>query len=255
MNKLAFTVLFLVSAAAQAVESPWIGLALGADGKFGGAKINTVIPQSPGDRAGIHAGDEVLAIDETPTTTPQEVIAAVQRGGVGHHAKLRLVDAKGHTRAVELVYGVRPDREKMQRDSILNRPAPDFVPAIQTGAKVPRISTLKGRVVVIDFFATWCGPCIEAMPHIEAMYKSLKDKGVTVLGISHEEAAVVGGAAGRFHVSYPLAADADEKVTTAYQVFALPTMVVIDKKGIVREVAVADTDALDAAVASALKAN
>jgi thiol-disulfide isomerase/thioredoxin len=254
MNKLAFTVVFLAAASAHA-ESPWIGLALGSDGKFGGAKVNQVIPKSPGERAGIHAGDEVIAIDDAPTTSPQEVIAAVLRGGIGHHAKLRLVDEKGHTRAIELVYGARPDREKMQRDSILNRPAPDFLPKVQVGDKVPRISALKGRVVVIDFFATWCGPCIEAMPHIEAMHKRLKDKGVTVLGVSHEEADVVGGAAGRFHVSYPLAADVDEKVSAAYQVFALPTMVVIDKKGFVREVAVADTDALDAAVASALKAN
>jgi thiol-disulfide isomerase/thioredoxin len=254
MNKLAFTFVLLAAAAAHA-ESPWIGLALGSDGKFGGAKINAVIPQSPGDRAGIHAGDEVLAIDGIATATAQEVIAAVLQGGIGHHAKLRLVDDKGHTRNLELVYAAKPDREKMQRDSILNRPAPDFLPAVQTGAKLPRISTLKGRVVVIDFFATWCGPCVEAMPHIEAMHKALKDKGVTVLGVSHEEANVVGGAAGRFHVSYPLAADVDEKVTTAYGVFALPTMVVIDKKGFVREVAVADTDALDVAVDKALKAN
>lgn len=253
MNKLAFAFVALLGAVAHA-ESPWIGLALGPDGKFGGAKVNSVIPQSPGDRAGIHAGDEVVAIDGLMTSSPQEVIQTVLQGGIGHHAKLKLVDDKGHTRNIELVYAARPDREKMQRDSILNRPAPDFLPAVQTGAKLPRISTLKGRVVVIDFFATWCGPCIEAMPHIEALHQRLKDKGVTVLGVSHEEADVVGGAAGRFHVSYPLAADTDEKVSTAYQVFALPTMVVIDKKGVVREVAVADTDALDAAVANALKA-
>jgi peroxiredoxin len=254
MNKLAFAIVVLLGAVAHA-ESPWIGLALGADGKFGGAKVNSVIPQSPGDRAGIHAGDEVVAIDGLMTATPQEVIETVLQGGIGHHAKIKVVDDRGHTRNIELTYAVRPDREKMQRDSILNRPAPDFLLAVRAGAKLPRISTLKGRVVVIDFFATWCGPCVEAMPHIEALHQRLKDKGVTVLGVSHEEADVVSGAAARFHVSYPLAADTDEKVSTAYQVFALPTMVVIDKKGVVREVAVADTDALDAAVANALKAN
>ena len=254
MNKLAFAIVALLGGVAHA-ESPWIGLALGADGKFGGAKVTSVIPSSPGERAGIHAGDEVVAIDGLMTATPQEVIQTVLQGGIGHHAKIKLVDEKGHTRNIELTYAARPDREKMQRDSILNRPAPDFLPAVQTGGKLPRISTLKGRVVVIDFFATWCGPCVEAMPHIEALHQRLKDKGVTVLGVSHEEADVVGAAAGRFHVSYPLAADTDEKVSTAYQVFALPTMVVIDKKGVVREVAVADTDALDAAVANALKAN
>jgi len=236
---------------AAADAKPWIGLSLGA-GSFGGAKVRAVVGGSPGERAGVKAGDEVLAIDDKPTDSPAAVIAAVVRAGVGHQAHLRIVDPKGHTRMVNVTYEAKPDREKMQRDALLGRPAPDFLPSVQSGAKLPKISGMRGQVVVIDFFATWCGPCIEAMPHVEGLHQKLKQKGLVVMGVSNESSDIVAHAAERFHVTYPLASDDGETVSEAYQVFALPTMVVIDRKGVVREVAVADTEALDAAVEAAM---
>jgi peroxiredoxin len=251
MKQLAFAITILVGGTTFA-GPPWIGLQLGA-GTFGGAKVKSVIPGSPGERAGIHAGDEVLSVDERATDSPAAVIETVQKGGVGHAARLRLVDGKGHTRQVTVTYEERPDRESLQRHSLVGRPAPDFQPSVQSGDKLPRVSGLRGKVVMIDFFATWCGPCIEAMPHIEELHKKLRKSGLVVLGISNESPSIVATAAERFHVTYPIAADADDGVTASYQVFALPTVVVIDRQGVVREVAVADFDAVDNAVAAALK--
>ncbi len=247
----AIAVVALGAARAAFAEPPWVGLQLGA-GRFGGARVKAVVPGSPGERAGIHAGDEVLSIDDKPTESAQAVIELVQRSPVGHAGKLRLVDDKGHTRTVTVTYEARPDRETLQHDALVGRPAPDFLPSVQVGDKLPRLSSLRGKVVMIDFFATWCGPCVEAMPHVEELHQKLRGQGLVVLGVSNESPSIVAKAAARFHVTYPLAADDNETVSTSYQVFALPTMVVIDRKGVVRQVAVADTDAIDSAVQAAL---
>ncbi|MCU1278853.1 MAG: hypothetical protein JWM53_2399, partial [bacterium] len=251
MTKLAFAVVMLLSAPALA-ESPWVGLQL-AGGSFGGAKVKSVIPGSPGDRAGIHAGDEVLSIDDTATATAQDVILTVQHGGVGHAAKLRLVDPKGKTRVVAVTYEARPDRESLQRHALLGHEAPDFQPSVQSGGKLGKLSSMRGKVVIIDFFATWCGPCVESMPHVEQLYKRLGSQGLVVFGVSNEAREIVAHAAEKFHVTYPLASDDGENISASYQVFALPTMVVVDRKGVVREVAISDTEAVDSAVLAALK--
>jgi peroxiredoxin len=254
MKRSGLTFLFvLVAAPAWAGGEPWIGLSL-AQGSFGGVRVQEVMEGSPGQRAGIVAGDEVVAFDDRKVESPGTLIDEVRRAGTGATAKLRLVDGSGHTRMVALRLEPKPDMETLQRQSLLNKAAPDFAPAVQSGAKLDKLSALRGQVVLLDFFATWCGPCVATMPHVQHLHQKLGARGLKVIGVSTESANVVASAAERFHLSYTLASDENEGVSGRYRVFALPTMIVIDRHGIVREVSVADTDAVDAAVAAALKA-
>jgi peroxiredoxin len=94
--------------------------------------------------------------------------------------------------------------------------------------------------VLLDFFATWCGPCVEAMPEVERLHEQLGPRGLRVVGISPEEAPTVSGAARTHGLRYTLVADPGEAIAARYHVYALPTAVVIDRKGVVRSVSVAD---------------
>ena len=231
---------------------PWIGLVL-EKGVHGGAKVRETVEGSPGQKAGIAAGDEVLALDATHTDSPQTLVEAVRKAGIGSTVKVKIIDVKGHSRTLQLKLEPKPSMGDLQRNSLVGHAAPDFELAVQSGAKFPRLSTLKGQVVVIDFFATWCGPCVAMMPHIQEMHDRLGQKGLKVIGISTESAEIVAGAASQFGLKYSLASDGNEGVSASYRVYALPTIVVIDRQGIVREVAIADADAVDTAVAAALK--
>jgi thiol-disulfide isomerase/thioredoxin len=97
---------------------------------------------------------------------------------------------------------------------------------------------IKGKVLVVDFYATWCGPCMAAIPHNNEMLKQYKDKGLVLIGVctsSRGQEKFVANA-NQHRVAYPAARDASQKVAKAWAVQYYPTYAVVDRKGIVRAV-------------------
>jgi peroxiredoxin len=116
--------------------------------------------------------------------------------------------------------------------------APDFKLRDLENKEVS-LSGLKGKVVVMSFWATWCQPCKAEMPHLQAMYNELKDKGLVVLGISADDARTSSGvrpvvaAAG---VKYPVLLDTQTQVVGLYNPSkTLPFTVIVDRAGNVAE--------------------
>jgi len=127
-------------------------------------------------------------------------------------------------------------------DLFVGRPAPDFRFKDADGQNT-QLSALKGRVVLIDFWTTWCGPCRAEIPAIERLAKHFEKKGVVVLGIDAEEdEGVVRRFVAANKIAYPIVLTKDDpSVARGYAVRALPTAVVIDKDGIVAVYRVGET--------------
>lgn len=110
------------------------------------------------------------------------------------------------------------------------KPAPPFSLKTIDGKKVT-LSELRGKVVLADFWATYCIPCVKALPELEALQKKYGPDGFTVIGLSVDDrAALVTKASSRAKVTYPIAI-ATAEVWNAYKVNALPSLVLIGRDG------------------------
>jgi peroxiredoxin len=117
-----------------------------------------------------------------------------------------------------------------------NSPAPAFSLPSLSGQSTA-LSQYKGQVVMVNFWATWCGPCQQEMPLLDQMYKKYKPAGFTLLGVSvDKDAPPVKDLLERKPVSFPILLDPANQVSRAYHVDEMPSSVIIDRKGNVRYV-------------------
>ena len=93
------------------------------------------------------------------------------------------------------------------------------------------LQDLKGKVVLVNFWATWCPPCRKEMPDLQALYDKYKDQGFVVLSISDEEAAKVQPFITERKITYPVLLDPGRKVNDLFQVEGIPKSFVYDRKG------------------------
>ncbi len=113
-------------------------------------------------------------------------------------------------------------------------PAPGFRLETLDGKSVA-LEDLKGQVVMINFWASWCGPCRQEMPLLDKLYAKYKPMGFTLLGVNVEpDPKLATGFLEKTPVTFPILLDKDSSVSKLYQVAGMPSTVIVDRKGNLR---------------------
>ncbi|HHI92485.1 MAG TPA: TlpA family protein disulfide reductase [Gammaproteobacteria bacterium] len=117
---------------------------------------------------------------------------------------------------------------------VVGSTAPDFTLKSRSGENV-KLSELRGEVVMINFWASWCAPCRQEMPLLEDIYKKYSDLGFVLLGVNVEEdSSKAADLLREIPVSFPILYDNTNEVTKLYKVVAMPSTVMVDRNGTVR---------------------
>ena len=113
---------------------------------------------------------------------------------------------------------------------LLGQPAGDFTLS-DLSRRSYSLGSLRGRVVMLNFWATWCGPCRKDMPQLQALHQELSSRGLVLLGVNSESRERAGDFLRQNRYTFPNLVDEGGRVAGQYQVRAIPTAVIIDRQG------------------------
>ena len=112
--------------------------------------------------------------------------------------------------------------------------APDFTLQSMNGPNL-RLQEQRGRVVLINFWATWCGPCQQEMPQLNKLYDKYRAAGFVLLGVNvDDDARHATDVAGKLGLKFPVLLDTDKTVSHLYSLATMPSTVLIDRSGQIR---------------------
>ena len=231
--------------------APWLGVQMDAGSDIG-VTVERVVRGSPAEKAGLRQGDRIVGVDGAKTTAPGQVTRAVGQHKVGDTVTVDY-ERRGSATSATVVLAQRPSGDDILKMDLVGLPAPVWTKTAPLGSAPSSMAQLRGRVVLLDFWASWCGPCRMLAPRLSSLKDKFGAQGLTVVGMTTDEAEKAAVFAERHQMRYGVVVDKDGDTSRAYGVSALPTMILVDKKGIVREVFIGYDPSGDARLEATVK--
>jgi len=224
----------------------WIGVRVDPES----LRISQLINDAPGERAGLQIGDQLKSVDREPVTSAREFVARVRGTASGKTIAIAVL-REGADKTFSVTVAPRP--EALAESTLVGKPAPQVTATALADQSTLKLADLRGHVVVLDFWATWCVPCSYTIPRLNELHDKHAAKGLRIVGFSGEDPDVIRAFVAKQAIGYTIAHDVDDSIAKTYLREGIPMFVVIDKAGVVRNVIVgADVDGLAAAIAPLL---
>jgi thiol-disulfide isomerase/thioredoxin len=201
-------------------------------------EVGLVVKGSPASHYGVLTGDVFSHVDGVRVQRKEDFIEQIQGKGAGELIRLTRVRTNGEqkTEEVTVMLAARPAERELQKNMFIGQPAPSFSYVDFETRTERSFVPEKGKVVLLDFWATWCGPCLMSMPDLRRIHKKYADRGLDIIGITDEPEAKIRPVARRFKIPYTLGSNRSYDAFQTYVVQALPTAYLIDSEGVIQEV-------------------
>lgn len=204
-----------------------------------GVRVRHAVRSSPAWNAGVRDGDVILRVEQVAVARPDDVIHEVGNHPPGSNVKLSL-SRGGAEVALTVTLAELPDSDEMLRLDKVGLQAPSWQNIATVAGALPEgVQALRGRVVLLDFWATWCMACRMATPKLTSWQAKFGAQGLSVIGITDDPVGEASQGVTSFGMKYAaVATDPSYATQRAFGVRALPTVFVIDKRGVIRDVSV-----------------
>lgn len=233
--------------------APWLGIQM--SDVEGGVLVRHVMRSSPAEKAGLRDGDVILTVERAPVTKPTDVSGVVAQHASGDALALTLRRG-GQTLQVTARLEPRPSAEETLTRDLVGSPAPAWVDVTPVAGAPASLDALRGKVVLLDFWASFCGPCRYMAPELSSLSARYQAQGLAVVGITADAPEVAASTRESWGMRYGVLSDKSGRTHGGYGITALPTILVIDRRGVVRAVSVGagrgEVDRLEALVKTLL---